>query len=160
MVSATAMLRVDAAGLLLLQQCIGMGGDDRFLRQAEAQPLRKEADCRSHALGLRMTIEDRWGVRDARHLSRDKREARISRIPPSWTRRVAATSVRHAEADNGRPSEKGTIDLAARRTPADGQYGPRGRWHALRDSLHGCGSGSPASRRRRAAASSSARGSA
>ena len=27
-----------------------MGGDERFLMQAEAQPVRKEADCRSHAL--------------------------------------------------------------------------------------------------------------
>jgi hypothetical protein len=36
MLSATAMLRVGVAGLLLLQQRIGMGGDDRFLMQAEA----------------------------------------------------------------------------------------------------------------------------
>jgi hypothetical protein len=50
MVSATAMLRVGAVRLLLLQQRIGMGGDERFLMQAEAQPVRKEADCRTHAL--------------------------------------------------------------------------------------------------------------
>jgi hypothetical protein len=61
MVSATAMLRVGAQGLLLLQQCIGMSGDERFLMQAEAQPVRKEADCPSHALGLRLAIEDAWG---------------------------------------------------------------------------------------------------
>jgi hypothetical protein len=61
MVSAMAMLRVDAVGLLLSQQRIVMGGDEGFLRQAETQPVRKEADRRSHALGLRMAIEDTWG---------------------------------------------------------------------------------------------------
>jgi hypothetical protein len=32
-----------------------MGGDEGFLMQAEAQPVPKEADCWSHAFGLRMT---------------------------------------------------------------------------------------------------------
>jgi hypothetical protein len=63
-----------------------MGGDERFLMQAEAQPVRKEADCRSHALGLRMTVEDTWGS--------DLTTAAVNHL-------AASTRADHAEMSSG-----------------------------------------------------------